>query len=272
MFRTLLLIPLLATACADKSIGLGGGSAPDARMYADVYTWECDEDGSGADLYEGVFSYLVSLEYAPDALVDRDLPSSGCTKGIDLFPSDAGAGAHDLDGSPEYENESIAGGLTHQGTGFYHDDVLGNQHACTPAEDLLGSGTSLLNADMFTSASTPAPDTFEDVTFSTEIDEVSGVAFDSVVDVEWVAGDWTDSFIQVRRESGGALVESVTCNTTGGSTYTIGPEVWDLFSGAVEVDVTNLYVGVQNSKSSDAEDGQKITTVTRALHVAVVQD
>src|SRR5688572_14252063 len=101
-----LLIPalLVCAACDSKSIDLGRGAPPDARLYADIYTWECEE-AETLELYEGVFAYRLSLEYAPDALNDRSLPSSGCTRGLDIFPSDAGASGLDI---PDTDNPAWA--------------------------------------------------------------------------------------------------------------------------------------------------------------------
>lgn len=272
----LLLVPLLLLGCQDKSIGLGAGSPVDARFIADLYTWECQTDDTGGSIleeWEGVFGYKLSLEYAPDNLVKRAIPSSGCTADLDLFPVDAGGGGHDLSAAPSWENADLSGTLTRRSDGFYDEDAFSNQSSCQRADELLGEGTLLSSADSFSGVRTPAPGAFSDVTLSTTVDENSGLPFGADITLEWETEGWDESWFQLRREdASGALVESVTCNTTGEDSYLIDSSVWGLFDGAIETPVTNLYVAVQSGKTSTASDGQKIETVTRAMHVAVVAD
>ncbi|MFZ5480031.1 MAG: hypothetical protein ACOZNI_24920 [Myxococcota bacterium] len=275
MRTPLLLVAILIAGCKDKSIGLGGGSPDDARLIADLYTWTCEggDTGSIDDNYEGAFSYEVSLEYAPDGLVNRDLPSDGsCSIGLDLFPADAGASAVDLsDADPTWSNGDEGGALDRSSTGFYADDVFQNQRTCKSAEELLGEGTTLADAGVFSGATTPSPETYDGVDVS-NYDEVAGLTFGDEVDVSWRAEGWDATWLQIRRESGGSLQEAVTCNATGQETYTIDDDVWSLFNAYIEADVTNLYVGVQKSKVVEGSDGQKIETITRVMHSLVVDD
>ncbi|MDP2311800.1 MAG: hypothetical protein Q8P41_02775 [Pseudomonadota bacterium] len=270
-----LLFPLAIlpfVACTDKSIPLGGGAPADARLYADIYTWEC-EDASAA-LYEGVFGYKLSLEYAPDALEDRDLPSSGCTRGLDIFPADAGSDGLDIPDvtSPDWATAESSGTLSRVTEGFYYDDVFDNRSSCTNVDELLSDGTALSNAGVFSGATAPVPGTLEDVELEGEVDEETGIPFGTEVTATWNASGWDSSWVQIRREKDGALVESVTCTTDGQESFTVDDDVWSLLSDALEADVTNLYVAFQVDGGSTTSDGQEITTSTRAMHVAVVQD
>lgn len=271
--RSLAFLPLVAlAACDNQKIGLGGGAPPDARLYADVYTWEC-EDSTTYELYEGVFAFRLSLEYAPDALADRDLPSSGCARGLDLFPGDAGARAEDIPdvSRPAWNTGEIEGSLTRESTGFYYENAYENQSSCTAAADLLADGTTLSDAGVFSGAKAPVPGSVGAVEIAGEVDEQTGIPFGAEVTASWEASGWDRAWVQVRREKDGGLVESVTCAADGDS-YTLEDDAWALLNDALEVDVTNLYVAFQSEGGSTTEDGQKIVTYTRAMHVAVVQD
>jgi hypothetical protein len=271
--RPLILAALfLCGACDDKSIALGRGAPADARLLADVYTWECAS--AEDELYEGVFAYQVSLEYAPDGLADRDLPSSGCTRGLDLFPGDAGDNGLDIPDvdRPGWSTAGVEGVLDHVTDGFYYDNVFDNRSGCQDAAELLAEGTTLSDAGSFSGATAPSPGTLGDVVLEGEVDEETGIPYGSVVTATWDARGWDDGFVQIRREKAGALVESVTCATDDSGSFTVDDDVWSLLSDALEVDITNLYVGFQVDGGSATADGQEILTSTRAMHVAVVQD
>lgn len=273
----MLLVAFLVACTGDKSVALGQGPERDGRLVADVYTWRCSSSDTGdtaEEEWEGVFSYNVFFEYAPDALVARDLPAGSCVSGLDLFPIDAGAGGTSLpDGDvPEWSNTGLEGALTEESTGFYYDSVFANQRTCTRAEELLGDGTLLSKAGSFSGAQTPQPGVLNSVTLDGEVDDQSGLAFGAQVTASWDGSGWDESWIQVRREQGGSLVEAVTCNTSGLSSFTIDDSVWGAMSGALEVDVTNLYVAVQNTGVAQTADGQEVELLTRAMHVAVVAE
>lgn len=275
--KCLLPLVLALAACSDKSIGLGQGPASDARLTADLYTWECASEATDEDpgrQWEGVFSYDLSLEYAPDALEDRGFPATGCSIATDAFPVDAGAGAVDLPDveDPHWSNGGADGTIPHASTGYYHSAVFSNQHTCQEASDLLGDGLLLTDAGAFTGAESALPGTYNGVVVSGDLDPVTGITYGADVTVTWDAPSWSESWVQVRRENGGALVQAVTCNTTGMTDFDIDSSVWSLLSDALEVDVTNLYVAVQNVGTTTMPDGQAIETTTRAIHVAVVQN
>lgn len=262
-------------ACDPQKIALGQGGDVDARLYADVYTWKCeDRSGDETQYYDGVYSYQVSLEYAPDSLVSRKLPSAGCTSGLDLFPIDAGSAGEDLPdvGNPTWANGDVSGTLTHRSDGFYYDDVFGAVDNCTYASDLIGDGTSLSGAGVFSGARTPSAGSLDGIEIS-NFDTETGLTFGQTVDVSWTQKGWDDAWVQIRTESsGGELADSVTCNTGGANSFTVDDQVWSLMNSAVEADVTNLFVTMQNSETVDTEDGQKIDLVTRVVHAAVVRE
>lgn len=255
-------------ACGDSSVKLGQGVPADARFVADLYTWECNTGES----YEGVFAYDVSLEYAPDALADRKLPESGCTAEAELFPEDAGAGGLDLPDAtqPRWSNGELAGDIPRRAAGFYKQSVFAEQRTCQDAQDLLGEGTMLADAGDLSGALTPAPGEYDGVTLSGDFDDATGIPFGATLQVEWEATHWDASWIQVRRELGGSVVQAVTCNTEGASAFTVDETVWSLLSDAIDVDVTNLYVGVENRDEMETPDGELVEVTTRAMHVAVV--
>lgn len=270
--RLPILLALWGTACTDKSIALGGGEPADARLYADVYAWEC-EDG-GAERYEGIFAYKLSLEYAPDALEERDVPASGCTRGVDIFPGDAGAAGMDIPDAdaPAWATAEASGVLEHVTEGFYYDDVFENRKGCSSVDELLSGGTTLSDAGAFSGASAPVPGRLDEVSITGVVDEQTGIPFGAEVTASWDASGWDTSWVQIRREKDGGLIESVTCSTEGQDEFTVDGDVWSLLSEALEVDVTNLYVAFEVDGGSTTADGQRVVTATRAMHVAVVQD
>lgn len=265
---------LSATGCKGKSIGLGRGDAPDARLYADVYTWACSHTDTGGELtqWEGVYGFDVTMEYAPDGLVDRSVPESGCSPSLDIFPVDAGANGHDLTTTPSWSNGSEYSGVTqNKGTGFYSAAVLSDQHSCVYPEQLMGDGTTISDADTFSGAQTPALGEVTSVTDGTDGTN-TGLVYGTPTDISWEASGWDESWVQIRREKAGALVEGLTCSTTGDSAFSIDDSVWSQLSDALEVDVTNVYVGFGRHDSTITSDGQEIQTWSREMHTAVVQD
>ena len=264
---------LLGTGCNDQSIQLGLGAPPDARLISDVFTWEC-QDPDTEERYDGVFAHDITFEYAPDALVDRALPAAGCTRGVDIFPSDAGAGGTDVPkvSGSGWSSENETGVLDRESIGYYHDSVLRNQSDCSSAEDLLAQSTSLTSMGPFSGASTPAVGSLSAVTLVGEVDDETGIPFGSEVTASWSSEGWDSAWVQIRREKEGALMESVTCSVGNDQRFTLNDDVWSLLSEELAVDLTNLYVAVQSESTTATADGQEIVSYTRAMHVAVVQD
>jgi len=276
MRRLLLLVPVLA-ACETEKIELGQGGDDDARLFADAYTWACEDrtDPDNPYIYEGVYSYEVSLEYAPDSLVSRALPSSGCTKGLDLFPASAGAGGQNIPetGDPTWSNLNSSGDygfgeLENQSPGFYFDDAFGNVDNCLFADEYIGEGTSITGAGVFSGARSPEAGQLADVEIG-GYDEAVGIVFGDTLEASWTPVGWDTGWVQIRREYSGELVESVTCAAPGNG-YTVDDDVWSLMNEYIEADVTDLYIVVQNEKTVETEDGQKLHAYTRVVTAASV--
>ena len=263
--------------CENGKIGLGQGPEADARLIADVFTWYCnttDDQGEILEEWEGAFGYNVTFQNAPDALPDLPFPEEGCDEGVDMFPADAGAGGADMDTAPSwYNSDELTGLITSRGAGYYREEVFANQRTCGYSEDVLGDGTELQDAGAFSGAKTPEPGTFDGVRLSgAEVNPQTGIPFGAQMDVEWDAGGWDQSFVQVRREQGGQAVQTATCNGGDTGTFEVGDNVWGLMSDVVEVDVTNIYVGVQSRDSVTTSDGLEIELITRMMHIAIVDD
>lgn len=265
-----ILLPVLSLLGCKGNVDLGQGAEADARLTADVYTWECGDSSTG-EIYEGAFSWNISLEYAPDGLQDRQLPS-GCVAGLSMFPFDAGASGTDIPGlsdEPDWEAGTRSGELLREGAGFYYDEVFTNVHTCEPADELLGGGLELLEAGPFSGAIAPEAGTIADVSVDAGDDDL--IDFGETVEVSWDADEWDEVWIQVRQERDGEAWGTVTCNAGSGDSFTVGDDVWELLNSQLDTPYINLYVGFQNSETQEMDDGQKIEVVTRGMHVFVVQ-
>ena len=279
------IIPLVASVmvasfgCNSGKATLGGGPEKDARLIADVYTWECsssDDDGKVTDVWQGVFGQQIYLQFAPDALEPLDLPSAGgCELGLDMFPSDAGAGGADLanlSGQIRWGTDSSAGEFDSVAEGCWEDDVLDNVHSCTPVSDILESGIALTNAGDLTGAVTPAPSEVPVVTFSHADGDENTIAWGEEITASWDEPDWDAVWVQIRREREGEAWESVTCNVSGDTSFTLDSSLWSLMDPDLNIETNNLYVAFQNSDQQVLDNGLKVETLTRAMAVAVVQD
>ncbi len=274
--RIIVAVALLGVAgCKGCSgtINLGQGPEADARLTADVYTWECSDNND--NFYEGVFGFDVALEYAPDGLQDRALPG-GCVYGLSMFPKDAGGQGEDLPGleaEPRWASGDLGGSLQREGPGFYFAEAYNNVMSCQPSDELIEAGVTLSSGAAFTGVDTPVPGVIDWV--DTEFEDEDGnneLSFGETVDLEWDAEGWDEVWIQVRKERDGQNYGAVTCNVSGDEEFSIDDDVWGLFQGNVNVEVINLYVGFQNVDIVEMDDGQKIEVITRGMHVLVVAD
>ncbi|MCB9758963.1 MAG: hypothetical protein H6739_03915 [Alphaproteobacteria bacterium] len=273
--RTLLLLALPLGACQGK-FSLAGGPEPDARLTADVFTWEC-QDPYTEQVFQGVFSFDVSLEYAPDTLQDRVLPGAGgCSEGLSMFPYDAGEGGEDLPGlssAPTWTTGDQSGRFERLGPGFYLDEVLSNVHSCADAAEMLGDGLTLDDAGPLTGVTAPPAGSIAWVdTDITDDDGDRQITFGETVDVTWDASDWDEAWLQIRQEREGEAWGTVTCAAGSGDSFTITDDVWDLLNEQLNVEFINLYVGFQNSDVQETDDGLQVEVVTRGTHVLVVQE
>ena len=65
---------------------------------------------------------------------------------------------------------------------------------------------------------------------------------------------------------------TVTCNASGYESFNVDNKVWSKLNGNLNVEYINLYVGFQNRGSFESEEGVKVETLTRAIHVEVVNE
>jgi len=255
------------------ALELGGGPEGDARLTADVYTWECTDLGD--TLWEGVYGFTVALEYAPDRVQSRELPASGsCTAELSMFPKDAGNAGADIpgsDGDPSWKTTTAEGDLDTMADGFWYDNALGDNHSCFLPEEIVSSGIELTDAASLSGATTPPAGTLTQVTLG-DGTGVGGLDFGEDTEVSWEADGWDESWIQVRMEREGQSWGTVTCNTTGLDSFNVDNRVWSQLNGDLQVEYINLYVGFQNNDEFEAESGIKVDTVTRAIHVEVVSE
>jgi len=253
------------------SEGEGSGSGKDARIIADAFTWQCTAAG---DLYPGVFAHIVTMEYAPDGLRSLDLPASGeCTYGLDMFPSNAGENAASLAsilGNPSWSSDNYTGALELMSTGFWLDDVLEDTHSCEEVDQRLEGGTSIEQAGALSGAQTPAP---------VEMPLVEYDGFDSILEwgdevtASWDSDhEWSQVWVQIRREVDGEAWESVTCNATGTDSFTIDDAIWGLLDNDLNVDRNNVYIAFQNASTIETDSGLKVDVLTRSIDIAVVSD
>ena len=251
--------------------GEGSGTNKDARIIADAFTWQCSAAG---DLYPGVFAHIVTMEYAPDGLRSLELPAAGeCTYGLDMFPSNAGENAASLEsilGNPSWSSDNYTGALELMSTGFWIDDVLEDTHSCEEVDQRLEGGTSIEQAGALSGASTPEP---------VEMPLVEYDGFESILEwgdevtASWDGDhEWSQVWVQIRREVDGEAWESVTCNATGSDSFTIDDAIWGLLDNDLNVDRNNVYIAFQNASTVETDSGLKVDVLTRSIDIAVVSD
>lgn len=269
------LTATLAPGCKGQ-IDLGGGAEADARLTADLFTWECYDPESNAN-FQGVYAFTAALEYAPDGLQDRRLPGpGGCSADLSMFPVDAGSRGENipnLAGDAHWATDSDSGRLTNEGPGFYYDEIFNNVHSCQFADELLGGGLQLNDAESLSGVTSPAAGAINEVV--TDIDDADGndaITFGEDVVVSWDSEDWEEVWVQIRQERGGEAWGSVTCNASGGAEFDIGSDVWGLLDSTLNVETINLYVGFQNTETVLTESGESVESATRGVHVLVVQE
>lgn len=269
------LLPGCKVGCVN-CLGYGLGPEVDGRFVTDLKTWLCRDPETGRS-YEGAFAFDLSLEYAPDALDIRQLPSvGGCSYGLNLFADSAGEGGLDipeLDDEPTWVTSVDEGELSKMSAGYYRDEVFEDERTCQEAGRLLESGAELGGAWDLTGATTPAPGVFTGASLNGEDSQAAGFVLGEVIDVDWVADGWDTSWLQLRREDAeGTARETVTCNTTGLDAFTIDDQVWSMVTTDLPGVMNNVYVGFQNTDEFATEGGQRVEVATRAMHVAVIVD
>ncbi|MCB9744244.1 MAG: hypothetical protein H6741_03570 [Alphaproteobacteria bacterium] len=272
--RRIFLLTIAVAAGCKGSLDLGGGPDADARLTADVFTWECQDPETGS-VYQGAFSFDVSLEYAPDGLQDRVLPGEGgCSAELSMFPFDAGEEGDDIpgiNGPPRWSTPEDQGAFERMSPGFYFDEVFSNEHTCADSADILAEGLTLEDAGPLDGVTSPEAGGINWV----DVDDANGdglIDFGEDLDITWDAEGWDEAFVQIRLERDGEAWDTVTCGAGSADGFTVDSDVWDLLNDQLNVEYINLYVGFRNEELVDTQSGLRARTVARAMHVLVVQD
>lgn len=272
---SLLIATMLIVGCKGGSFDVGSGAETDGRLTSDVYTWDCtSEDGD----WMGVFGFDVTLEWVPDAIYDRSLPSPGqCTQGLSMFALDAGYSGDDIPdakSNPRWRTAADSGRFDEVWSGLWRDEVDANVMGCGPVEDTIVDGVEIYDAGVMNGARTPQAGDVALVEINGESTSEfeTGFEFGEEIDVTWEASGWDETFVQVRRVKDWVAYDSVICNTTGEDGFVVDDEVWGMLNEELNVDYNYLYVAFQNTEQWESEYGQKVDVTTRGLHVAGVLD
>ena len=260
---------LVAVGCNTGKVLLEQGATDyDARFISQVKTWDCL--GGGTDPFLGTYGHEVSLYYAPSSLNDL-IPSEGCVYGNDAFPTYAGANGSSFEGLVGFPgwNNADQSGTMEGGFGYWHQDVLTDEHTCEDPSDILDSTISLNNAQEFSGASIPEAFVVPEVEFD-GFDSV--IDFGDEVDVSWSSHNWPRTWIHLRRSNEDQLVEMVTCLITDSSSFSLDNAVWDLMSEELNADTNQLYVGFENREIQETQSGKYIEVINRSVAVAVVNN
>lgn len=264
MLRTLsLALPLGATL-----VGCGVGD-PDARVVASLYTGTCDWSGSE---WLGVQRVGVAVEYAPGTLADRSLPGLVGTCSLDtaLFPDesrfDGGADLPKLEGDPSWESTSEGGSLSKARDGLWTGSVSPSG-GCGTIGEVAADGLTLNGAGALDGLRTPVPGDPGLVYVDGELDHDWGGVLQqgNPLPLSWTAGGWDESFVQIRQVGGGTVRQTLTCNTTGLSSFRVDNSVWEQLEN-VGAETIEVYVGFQNVVT-ERQGGESVESITRVVHV-----
>ena len=266
------MVFLLAMGCGgDEELSVGQGGGLDARLSADVYTWDC---ASTSLNWMGVLGFDVAFEFVPNELDSRDLPPVGsCSYGIHMFATDALQAGQDIpgySGNPTWSTVNQGGEMLKIIDGLWLDDVFKIELSCEDIPSIVTSGIELVEGGVFSSITTPEAGDITSITSGGSY--LNGIPYGEVLDLEWEATGWDESFIQVRRERNNVAYEVVTCNTSGLSGFAVNEQIWQMFNEDEISDTNLLYVGFQNTDVFTTEYDQTIEVASRALHVVGIQE
>jgi hypothetical protein len=248
--------------CAPGNGDDGTGPRPDARLISNIHTLGCRD---GTYRFLGVESEEISFEVAPDALEPRSLPEPGtCEAGLDLFPMDAGPGG----GNPEDVSAEViwtaaqsSGTLKRRSTGFWASWDAGTQLTCIGATDI--GAVELLDAGDYSGIDTPWPPSDGNVTPTAEASD--GIEFGETFELPFEAPNWDEVWVQLRRVRNVEAWETLTCNVTGDTSFTLGAEHWSEMTESLSVDENQLLVVFESARTDTLDDGQAMETVTRSI-------
>ena len=266
MRSSLVLTSLLLGVTAGLS-ACGGGD-PDARVTATLHTGMCDWYG---DQWLGVERVSVAVEYAPGSLPDRSLPTmvGSCSLETILFADEArfdnGAELPKVNGTPRWASVEESGSLTEEITGLWTGSKQFSG-GCTTVADVAPDGFALEAAGDLDGITTPPPGSPGLVYIDGELehDWTGVVQRGNPLPLSWDGAGWDETFVQIRQVNGGNMRQTLTCNTTGLSSFKVDNSVWgqldDVGAEAIEV-----YVGFQNVRVVK-QKGETVEAITRIAH------
>jgi hypothetical protein len=264
------MILALILSCSTGKVVIGSGEgAYDARFVTQVSTWECG--GFETDPYPGTFGHEVILYHAPGSLSDL-LPENGCEFGVDMFPNSAGEGAMPIEGLEDFPewNSTVDSGEMQGDFGYWYEDVLTDEHTCDSPQELLEYGTVLENAAHFSGSATPAASEVPYVAFSGYDEESGVITWGDEVEASWETTEWDRIWIQMSRVREGDIWESVVCNVSDETSFTLSEDVWALMDEELNVEYNNLYVTFEKRDLSQTDSGHWIETISRVVSLAVI--
>ncbi len=258
-----MLLSLLALfACAPGPADEGTGPGSDARLISGIHTFGC-RDGNVHFL--GVSSEEISFEVAPDALEPLDIPEPGtCVTDLELFPKDAGPGAgdpEDLSAEVVWTAPRSSGTLKRRSEGFWASWDAGTQLTCIGATQI--GAVELIDAGAYSGINTPSPPS--DGSIQADMAADDGIQFGESIELAFEATNWDSVWVQLRRERNTEAWETVTCNVTGESSFTLGAEHWAETTESLSVDENELLLVFETSRTETLDNGQDMETVTRMI-------
>lgn len=259
--RAALALTVILAAC--------GGGEPDSRVVGTMYTGTCDWSGSE---WLGVERVTVAVEYAPGQLADRSLPTTvgDCSLETILFADEGRiAGGQDLpklSGDPRWQGNGEEGPLSKTRDGLWVGETSPSG-GCGKVDELASSGLVLDDAGALDGMRTPPPGDEGLVYVNDELDhDWEGVLQKgNPLALSWTAEGWDEAFVQVRQLNGGTVRQTLTCNTTGLTSFRVDNSVWDQLEN-VGAESIEIYVGFQNV-SQESRGGETAETITRVAHV-----
>lgn len=259
MFRTFSSLALLMSC---------GGSV-DSRVTLDVFTGTCDWSG---DEWMGVERVAMSVEHAPGQLMDRalDLPWGGCSLTPSLLlddgPLQGGRALKDVGERPSWSSGTFAGTLTKIEDGYWLGGTTPSG-TCGSIDDVLDGGFQLQQLGPLNEVVSPMTGSTTGVITmngETEHDWDGELNVGTEATVGWSVSGWERSFVQIRSYVGRNPSATLTCDTSGESSFTIDSDIWDEL-GATGDQSIELVVGF-TSQLENKSGGMNTQSAIRILH------
>jgi len=157
-----------------------------------------------------------------------------------------------------------SGTLKRRSTGFWASFDGGTQLTCIGATDV--GGVELLDAGDYSGIGTPSPPSDGNIEPTAEASD--GIEFGETIDVAFEAPNWDQVWVQLRRVRNTEAWETLTCNVTGDTSFTLEPEHWAGMTESLSVDENQLLVVFEKSRTETLANGQLMETVTRSISSA----